>query len=232
MLGRFPWFSYRFLGKLFKPSVISIEIISKIAKRWPLLKYTKKENVLCAKLQKKVTTNRSHIISIPWLRITFSENYSPIEWGNMWNHVASILGRTLGVPVEKKLSRNEHLVNYLTISSKIIINMIFLNGNFALMSKKVHKITPKIMRLFAEYLLNFKSNCWYFANSNFFYNPKIFANTLMISWQSYYFIIFLTTNSQKNEHFAIFTCISKLEKFLYGLSRSRTNFFNTRSRSE
>ena len=104
----------------------------------------------------------------------------------------------------------------------------FLYKNFALMSKKVHKITPKIMRLFAEYLLNicgifveyllnFKSNCWHFADSNFFYNSKIFANSLMISWQPYCFIIFLTTNSQKNEHFVIFICISKLEKFLYGM---------------
>ena len=70
--------------------------------------------------------------------------------------------------------------------------------------------------IFVEYLLNFKSNCWHFADSNFISNPKIFAISLMISWQSYCFIIFLTTNSQKNEHFAIFICISKLEKFLYG----------------
>ena len=49
------------------------------------------------------------------------------------------------------------------------------------MRKKVYKITPKIMCLFLEYLLNFKSNCWHFAYLNFFYNPKIFANSLMIS---------------------------------------------------
>ena len=49
------------------------------------------------------------------------------------------------------------------------------------------------------------------ADLNFYYN----ANSLMISRQSSCFIIFLTINSQKNKHFAIFICISKLEKFLY-----------------